>query len=78
MANMSIARFARKERLPYGFQREIARKLDVQESQVSRVMNDEVHGISPLRVRRIRVAIARKLRMRVDEVFPSDETQSAA
>jgi transcriptional regulator with XRE-family HTH domain len=71
MENMSIARFARKERLPHGAQSEIARKLGVADSVVSRVMNDKAADLNPRTVRRIRVAIARKLNMRVDEVFPA-------
>lgn len=73
---MSIARYARKERLPVGAQREIATKLDVAESVVSRVMNDKGADLSPKTIRRVRVAIARRIGMRVDEVFPP--TQSAA
>jgi transcriptional regulator with XRE-family HTH domain len=69
---MSIARYARKERLPNGAQRVIARKLGVAESVVSRVMNDKGSDLSPQTIRRVRVAIARKLRMRVDEVFPEE------
>jgi transcriptional regulator with XRE-family HTH domain len=67
---MSIARYARKERLPFGAQKEIAKKLGVAESVVSRVMNDKGDDLKPATVRAVRVAIARKLRMRVDEVFP--------
>jgi transcriptional regulator with XRE-family HTH domain len=76
MANMTIARFARKERLPHGAQSRIAEKLGVADSVVSRVMNDKAADLNPKTVRRIRVAIARKLRMRVDEVFP-DQTAAA-
>lgn len=74
--NMSIARYARKERLPTGAQKEIAERLGVAASVVSRVMNDKGADLAPATVRRVRVAIARKLRMKVDEVFP--EQQSAA
>lgn len=69
---MSIARYARKERLKNGVQKEIAAALDVDESVVSRVMNDKGADLSPATRRRVQVAIARKLRMPVDEAFPSE------
>lgn len=75
---MSIARYARKEMLDTGVQREIAHRLNVAESSVSKVMNDKVSDLSPKTVRRIRVAIARRLRMRVDEAFPQIEQSNAA
>lgn len=70
--NMSIARYARKERLPWGAQKEIAERLGVAESVVSRVMNDKGSDLKPETLRKIRVAIARKIGMRVDEVFPDE------
>jgi predicted XRE-type DNA-binding protein len=73
---MSIARYARKERLRTGAQNEIALRLDVSKSTVSKVMNDKVSDLAATTIRKVRVAIARKLRMRVDEVFPP--TQNAA
>lgn len=68
---MSIARYARKERLYYGAQKDIATALGVDEAVVSRVMNDKVERLSPATVRRVRAAIARKLRRPISEVFPS-------
>ena len=70
MANMNIARYARKERLPWGAQKEIAKRLGVTPSVVSRVMNDKGADLKPETIRKVKVAIARKLRMAVDEVFP--------
>ena len=67
---MSIARYARKERLPHGAQHEIALKLGVGDWVVSRVMNDKTDSLGKETVRRVRVAIARKLRQPVTEVFP--------
>lgn len=67
---MSIARYARKERLPFGAQKEIAEELGVAESVVSRVMNGKGDDLSAETRHKVRVAIARKLRMKVDEVFP--------
>ena len=70
MPNITIARYARKERLPFGAQAEIARRLGVTPSVVSRVMNNKGADLAPQTIRKVKVAIARKLRMRVDEVFP--------
>lgn len=67
---MSIARYARKERLPVGAQKEIAAKLGVAQSVVSRVMNDKGADLSPITRRRVQVAIARRLNLKVDEAFP--------
>ena len=75
---MSIARYARKERLRFGAQKEIARALDVPEAYVSRVMNDKAQHLPAEKVRAIQVAIARRLGMRVDEAFPRDLQSSAA
>lgn len=67
---MNIARFARMERLPYGAQAEIARKCGVSPSFVSLVMNDKAVALNQAKVRKVRVAIARRLRQPVLEVFP--------
>lgn len=67
---MSIARYARKERLPHGAQREIATRLGLAESVVSRVMNDRISELAPSTVRKVRAAIARRLHQPVLEVFP--------
>lgn len=69
---MSIARYARKERLRHGDQKEIAAKLGISEPVVSRVMNDKINQLSAETVRRVRVAIARKLGLKVDEAFPQE------
>ena len=70
---MSIARYARKERLPFGAQAEIAEKLGVDESYVSRVMNDKAQHLPARTVRNIQVAIARKIGLAVAEAFPLEE-----
>jgi len=67
---MPLSRFERKERLPYGAQKEIAHEEGVAESLVSRVMNDKTFHDDPKKVRRIRVRIARKIGVPVDEAFP--------
>lgn len=68
---MNIARFARLERLPYGTQSEIAKKLGVSPAFVSLVMNDKAAALNQEKVRKVRVAIARRLRMAVAEAFPN-------
>lgn len=79
---MVLARYTRKDRLRYGAQKQIARQLERKhqdrwqggwEAVVSRVMNDDTDGISEDRVRIIRVAIARRLRMSVVEAFPCEQ-----
>lgn len=75
---MSIARYARKERLPVGAQKEIAIRLGVAESVVSRVMNDKGQDLSPLTRRKVQVAIARKLGLKVEEAFPAELVSNVA
>lgn len=79
---MSFARYQRKERLPYGAQKQIARQLEARhrdrweggwESVISRVMNDDLEGISEDRIRIVRVAIAKRLRMSVEAAFPAEQ-----
>lgn len=72
----------RKHLMPHGAQKEIAREERVDEGTVSRVMSDDYHPKTDAgrqTARRIQVAIARKLRMRVDEVFPpANQNQPAS
>jgi predicted XRE-type DNA-binding protein len=70
---MSIARYARREKLQPGAQKEIAESLGVAESVVSRVMNDKGADLAPATRRKVQVAIARKIGMTVDEAFPLSE-----
>ena len=68
---LSIAE--RKHRLPHGSQREVARELGCTEGFVSGVVNETFEPRTPAterKVRRVKVAIARKLGMRVDDAFP--------
>lgn len=67
---MSIARYARKEKMKHGWQHEIAVALDMKDSVVSRVMNDKGADLSPATRRKVQVAIARRLNMSVSECFP--------
>ena len=53
-----------------GAQTEIAKRLGVAKSVVSRVMNDKGSDLSPITRRKVQVALARRLGLRVDEAFP--------
>lgn len=62
--------------MPHGAQKEVAHEEGVSVSYVSLVMADEVRAKTEAgrkRRRRIQVAIARKLGMRVDDVFPAEQ-----
>ena len=69
---MALTRFERKERLPYGEQKEVAVEVGVSPAFVSRVNNDKTDGMDPEKVRLVQVAIAKRLRPRVPvaEAFP--------
>jgi hypothetical protein len=76
---LSIAE--RKHLMPFGAQREVAAEQSVDAGYVSRVMNDEVHPKTPparKKLRRVQVALARKLGRTVDDAFPQHEAASAA
>jgi len=72
--SMPLTRYERKERLPYGQQKEIAAELGLSKAFVSRVLNDKTDGMSPEKVRRVRVEIAKRLRPRtaVADAFPEE------
>lgn len=70
----------RKHRMPFGAQREVATEEGVDEAYVSKAMNDEVHPKTPearQKLRRVQVALARKLKVRVEDVFPSQPASAA-
>lgn len=70
----------RKHLMPFGAQREVAAEQSVDAGYVSRVMNDEVHPKTPLarkKLRRVQVALARKLGVTVDEAFPPQKQEAA-
>lgn len=70
----------RKHLMPFGAQREVAAEQAVDAGYVSRVMNDEVHPKTPparKKLRRVQVALARKLGRPVDDVFPQDKHEAA-
>lgn len=65
---MPLSAYARKYMLPHGAMTEIATKTGYSISLVSEVVGGKKRN------RRIEIAVARKLKMRVDEVFaPEDE-----
>lgn len=74
---MPLSRWDRKKRLPNGAQRQIVAELRAEgvltnEGEVSLVNNDKASHLNPEKVRKIQVAIARRLRPRVpvSEAFP--------
>jgi hypothetical protein len=73
---MPLTKYERKERLGYGKQKEIADELAKEfgdgydEALVSLVINDKAQARDPEKVKRVRAAIARRLRMPIGEVFP--------
>jgi hypothetical protein len=63
----------RKHLMPFGAQREVAAAEGVDAGYVTRVMNDEVFpktAPSKKKLRRVQVALARKLGRTVDDAFP--------
>lgn len=79
MVPLTIAE--RKHLMPRGAQMQVATSLGLSTTYVSAVMNDETHPKTEAgkkQLRRVRVALARKLGRPVDEVFPPDVKQEAA
>lgn len=77
---MSLSRWERKARLPFGAQKEIAEELKAEgvkcdESDVSRVLHGKAAHLNPEKVQKIQVAIAKRLRPRVPvaEAFPEEQ-----
>lgn len=65
----------RKHLMPYGAQLEVAREQGVAESYVSAVMNGSVQPKTEAtrkKLRRVQVALARKLGRRVEDVFAAN------
>lgn len=70
---MPLTTADRKDRLPFGAQRAVALELQVDPAYVSKVMDDAVRPKTPRgkkQLRTVQVALSRKLRLPVDEVFP--------
>ena len=66
--------------MPYGAQVAVATELEVAESYVSAVMNGEVRPKTEAtreKLARVQVALAQKLELPVDEVFPEHERVAA-
>jgi len=66
-------RFERKERIGYGGISEVARELELSAGTVSLVISDKTDTLSDATVQRVRLAIALKIGLGVDEVFPPEE-----
>lgn len=76
---MPLTTAERKHRMPFGAQREVSAEQRVDPGYVSKVMNDEIRPktlASRKKLRRVQVALSRKLGMRVDEVFPISEQEA--
>lgn len=66
--------------MPFGAQREVSAEQRVDPGYVSKVMNGEIRPKtlpSRKKLRRVQVAIARKLGRTVDEVFPQTKQEAA-
>jgi transcriptional regulator with XRE-family HTH domain len=73
---MPLTTAERKERMPFGAQRQVATALGVDRGYVSKVMDGAVKPKTPLGMKKLRLvqtALARRLRLPVDEVFPTKE-----
>lgn len=71
----------RKYLMPFGAQIEVARAESVSESYVSAVMSDSVEPKTPptrKKLRRVQVALARKLGRPVEDVFPAKHEAATA
>ena len=71
---MPLSTADRKHLMPYGAQKEVAIEQGVTEAYVSLAMGGEVFPkteVSRKKLRRVQVAIARKLGRTVDEAFPA-------
>lgn len=80
---MALSRWDRKARLPYGAQKEIADELRAEgvacnPGDVSLVLHDKAIHLNAEKVRKIQVAIAKRLRPRtsVAEAFGVEERES--
>jgi hypothetical protein len=71
----------RKHRMPHGGRKEVAAEQMVDATYVSKAMNGELFpktSTGRKKLRRVQVAIARKLGVTVDEAFPPTEQAKAA
>lgn len=83
---MPLSRWERKERLPFGAQKEVAAELEAEgmkcdEADVSRVLHDKAQHLNPEKVQRIQAALAKRMRPRVsvaDAFDPPGKVSSPA
>lgn len=77
---MPLTTADRKHQMPFGAQREVAAEQGVTEAYVSLTMNDLVQPRTEAgrkKLRRVQVALARKLGVTVDEAFPPTKEEAA-
>lgn len=75
---MALSIAERKHQMPFGALREVSTDQRVDPGYVTRVMNGEIRpkmAASRKKLRRVQVALARKLGVTVDEAFPSEIAQ---
>lgn len=70
-------RFERKERIGHGGISRVARQLKLSPGTVSLVISDKTDILSDATILKVRVAIARRIGLDVDEVFPPETTAAA-
>ncbi len=78
---MGLSIAERKHLMPHGAQREIAADLAIDASYVSRVLSGDIRPKTANgrdQLRRVQAAIAQKLELPVDEVFPANEAATVA
>jgi hypothetical protein len=77
---MPLSKWDRKQRLPFGAQQRIADDLGegYDKAFVSLVMNDKAQARDQEKVKRVREAIAARIGLPVEEVFPDPAIESAA
>lgn len=71
----------RLHRAPHGVQRDVAAELGLSKTTVSKIMRGEMVPKTPkakATMRKVQVAVARRLRLPVDEVFPPEHKAEAA
>lgn len=76
---MPLSKWDRKQRLPFGAQQQIADELGegYDKAFVSLVMNDKAQARDQEKVKKIRDAIARRIGLPVEEVFPDPPIETA-
>lgn len=78
---MPLSVAERKERMPFGAQKAVSTEQRVDPGYVSKVMDDAIRAKTEpgrKKLRRVQVALARKLGVTVDEAFPPASAQATA